>query len=780
MLDIVYSLISGTAALALLVHARRGGPNSTAWKLIAAGLFAGTLGDVVLTLVPQSGPDPSAATALYLSFYLFTLLGLRRLAGGHRPGPPGIPAVLTAGLGLATLWAWLVFGPMVDDVEGPAGAVANTLAYPFLDLLLLVALLVVLAAHGWRMRGSLVALLAGFVAIAAGNLLWAAETAYGNVMADPAIGALWAAGAVAVAAAARLPAPAPALDGDPDSRLVPFSAAAAMLIACAVLVSTQFGGSGRPIAVSLAVLTLAAATAQLILLYRGSARIERARRELHEVHGASVDAALDCIVTADEESRVREWNPASERTFGYTRDEAIGRKVSELIIPPAHVLSHDRAYERMVSGEDEGILGVRVERIARRADGSEFPVELAVTRVQRDPQLFTAFLRDISVSRKRAEDAERLAAMVRSTEDAMFSCDLEGRILAWNPAAEALYGYSATEAIGTRMRSRLVPSDRMAESIDLLDRVGRGESVARETVRRRKYGELIDVSLRCFPVRDEVGRVTGCAVAARDITDRKRREAQIRAKRERQAWQAHIEEALDADAFEFHAQPVWSLDTRRIHHHELLLRMRMNDEIVRPGTFLPHAESSPWLMRRIDHWTIRRGISLAQRDRVAINLSGTTLSSSGIVGNVREALERDGVDPRNLIFEITETAVAENLDSARTLVSALTEIGCDFALDDFGTGYNSFTYLKHLPVTEIKIDIDFIRGLAKDRADQQVVRSIVAVAENFELRTVAEGVEDEPTLELLTEMGVDCAQGYLLGRPGPDWTRELDLSISRV
>lgn len=780
MLDIVYSLISGTAAVALFLYASRGGPNAGAWKLIALGLGAGTLGDLILNLDPQSGPDPSPATIFYLAFYLFALLGLRRLGSEHRTGIPGIPAVLTAGLGLATLWSWLVFGPLVADIEGPTGAVANTLAYPFLDLLLLVSLLVVLAAHGWQLRGSLVALLAGFGTIAVGNLLWAAEVAAGSVMADNVVGACWALGAVLVAAAARWPAPAPRLDSEPTGHLVPLAAVAAMSIALLVHVSDHFTRASF-VTIALATLTLIAAMTQLILLYRGNARLERQRRQLDQLHAASAQAALDCIVTADAEGRVREWNRAAERTFGYSREDAIGRRVADLIIPSAHVESHLNAYDRMVAGTDDAtILGRRVQRIAKRSDGSELPVELAVTRVSQRPPMFTAFIRDITVTQKRNEERDRLAAMVRSTEDAMFSSSLDGTVLAWNPAAESLYGYPVEEAIGQRLLERLVPGEFEGQAKEMLRRVTRGESVSFESIRRRKFGELIDVALRYFPIRDEMGHITGCAVVGRDITDRRKREAEERRNQERVAWRGQIEDALELDCFEFHAQPVWALDSHQIDHRELLIRMNMNGEIVSPGAFLPHAESSPPLMRRIDGWAIRRGIELAKHGRVAINLSATSLSGQGIIQAIEDSLARHEVDPDQVIFEITETAAAENLDAARSLVGALTQMGCRFALDDFGTGYNSFTYLKHLPVTELKIDIDFIRGLSSNSADQQVVRSIVGVAENFGLATVAEGVEDEASLELLTEMGVDCAQGFLLGRPGPAWTAELDLSVSEA
>jgi EAL domain-containing protein (putative c-di-GMP-specific phosphodiesterase class I) len=148
-------------------------------------------------------------------------------------------------------------------------------------------------------------------------------------------------------------------------------------------------------------------------------------------------------------------------------------------------------------------------------------------------------------------------------------------------------------------------------------------------------------------------------------------------------------------------------------------------------------------------------------------LSGKTISDAGLVSEVERMIAEGGAPPENIIFEITETAVAENLDSARRFAERLRAIGCAFALDDFGVGFGSFNYLKHLPVDYLKIDIEFVRGLADDEDNRQCVHAMVGVAGDFGIKTIAEGVEDEATLELLGLMGVDYAQGYWIGRPEP-------------
>ncbi len=128
-------------------------------------------------------------------------------------------------------------------------------------------------------------------------------------------------------------------------------------------------------------------------------------------------------------------------------------------------------------------------------------------------------------------------------------------------------------------------------------------------------------------------------------------------------------------------------------------------------------------------------------------------------------LASSGIDPALVIFEITETAAVENREKATYFIETLRAIGCRFALDDFGSGFSSFAYLRSFPIDYIKIDGAFIKNLKEDLVNQLVVRSINDIAHFLQLPTVAECVEDVETLILLREMGVDYAQGYLLGRP---------------
>jgi ketosteroid isomerase-like protein len=130
-------------------------------------------------------------------------------------------------------------------------------------------------------------------------------------------------------------------------------------------------------------------------------------------------------------------------------------------------------------------------------------------------------------------------------------------------------------------------------------------------------------------------------------------------------------------------------------------------------------------------------------------------------------VQESGVDPSLLVVEVTETAFVGQTEAGRAFAQQVRDLGCRLALDDFGTGFSSLSYLKHLPADHLKIDIDFVRELTSSETDARVVRGIVALAREFNQTTIAEGVEDEATLLMLREMGVDLAQGYLFGRPAP-------------
>jgi EAL domain-containing protein (putative c-di-GMP-specific phosphodiesterase class I) len=192
-----------------------------------------------------------------------------------------------------------------------------------------------------------------------------------------------------------------------------------------------------------------------------------------------------------------------------------------------------------------------------------------------------------------------------------------------------------------------------------------------------------------------------------------------------------------------------------------------NGELIEPGPFLATAERLG-LIGEIDRWVVANAITLAaEGDPVEINLSGRAIGDHELLAQIATEIERHKVDPAKLIFEITETKAIANIEQARRFAESLSRLGCRFALDDFGTGFGSFSYLKHLPVSVIKIDGEFIRDLTTSKINQQIVKAIVSMARVLGQKTVAEWVGDEATFELLRAYGVNYAQGYYVGHPGP-------------
>jgi PAS domain S-box-containing protein len=239
---------------------------------------------------------------------------------------------------------------------------------------------------------------------------------------------------------------------------------------------------------------------------------------------AIIDSADNAIISKTLDGIITSWNKGAERIFGYTAEEVVGKPV-QILIPADHadeepsILAQLRAGRRIEHYET-----VRV-----RKDGSLIDILLTVSPIKSpDGTIIGAskIVYDVT-ERKRAEERLRqIAAIVENSDDAIISKDLNGRILSWNPGAERLYGYTAAEAVGQSI-TMLIPNDRPDEEPHILEQIRRGERVHHyETVRMRKDGSLLDVSLTVSPVKDAEGRIVGASKIARDITERKRAEAE--------------------------------------------------------------------------------------------------------------------------------------------------------------------------------------------------------------------------------------------------------------
>jgi diguanylate cyclase (GGDEF)-like protein len=241
-------------------------------------------------------------------------------------------------------------------------------------------------------------------------------------------------------------------------------------------------------------------------------------------------------------------------------------------------------------------------------------------------------------------------------------------------------------------------------------------------------------------------------------------------------WVARVKRALEENRFFLEAQAIVPVvSTGGLRNYELLLRMRdESGRIVPPGAFLPSVERYN-LSQRIDRWVITHALqwlasNRPRSERIArlfVNLSGDSVGDPQLLEFIRSLLRETHVSPHKIGFEITETAAIGNLTRANQLISGLRALGCAFSLDDFGSGVSSFAYLKALSVDFLKIDGLFVGNITSDPVDLEMVRSITDIGHVMGKKVVAESVESLAVLEKLRDIGVDYAQGFAVGMPGP-------------
>ena len=238
-----------------------------------------------------------------------------------------------------------------------------------------------------------------------------------------------------------------------------------------------------------------------------------------------------------------------------------------------------------------------------------------------------------------------------------------------------------------------------------------------------------------------------------------------------------LREALARDLLDVHYQPVVDLAGTRLVGFEALARWEHPTRgQVPPGVFVPLAEHSGFVSE-LDQWVLRRACRdtrtgraagiLPEDARVSVNLSARSLGDPDLVRIVQDILVGEALPAQALVLEITETALMQDIATARRSLAGLRDLGAGIALDDFGTGYSSLSFLRELPVTQVKIDRSFIANIAGNGEDLLITESIIDLARGLGLETVAEGVETEGQLALLRRLGCTSAQGHLWSRAVP-------------
>jgi diguanylate cyclase (GGDEF)-like protein/PAS domain S-box-containing protein len=553
-----------------------------------------------------------------------------------------------------------------------------------------------------------------------------------------------------------------------------------------------------------------------------------AKKELAQVTLASIG---DGVLATDAEGDVKYLNPVAEKLTGWSEAEAVGRPLAEVFHLVEEPIGQEIAPLIRACLEEGRGFRLDESVILERRDRQRYAVESTCAPIRNQEGIIYGAvlvfqdvsdrrLLDLQIARQATHDALTgllnrqafEAHLLRALEDARTAGNTHALCymdLDQFKIVNDTCGHQAGDELLRRVTALLQD---ILQDTDVLARLGGDEFgllLPRCTLAEaeRRLGEL-HRALQAFrftwrdttfPVAASLGVVSinrefktiaqllsaadhACYVAKEKGRNRiqvyQEDDATFVRRHGEMNWVVRIQQTLEQNRFRLFAQPIQPLSPHVPHglYFEVLLRMVEDDgRIHLPSDFI-HAAERYGLMRSIDRWVISNSIRtlMAQPhpflDLLAtcsVNLSATSLGDEGFLDFMEEELDRSGVPPGKLCFEITETAAIENLPQAEKMLSRLNSRGVRFALDDFGTGMSSYGYLKDLPVSFLKIDGKFIKDIVTDPLDRAMVESINQVGHVMGIRTVAEMVTNGAVVEHLKALGVDYAQGNWISPPRP-------------
>jgi diguanylate cyclase (GGDEF)-like protein/PAS domain S-box-containing protein len=537
-----------------------------------------------------------------------------------------------------------------------------------------------------------------------------------------------------------------------------------------------------------------------------------------EAHTRSVlENIADGIVTVSEDGVVESCNRAAGQLFGYDEDEAIGQPFGSMIARKGAGREERSATDMLRHTRS----GRSQEWIGSRKDGTKFSMELDLSDVQLGDRIsYIACLRDISERERYTETLQHQAlhdpltglpnrvlfgdrvnnairASVRTREPlALLVMDLDGFKL-----VNDTLGHQIGDKLLKRVADRLVLCLREGDTVARLGGdefgillLGGGNLPGVASVVWKIQAALepaFEIAGNTIDVRGSIG-ITQVPEHGDNINDLLRRAdlAMYDAKRlgtgyalfaseqedapaRRLALLGDLRHCIERDELVLHYQPKIDLVTGRTLGVEALIRWNHpSGKLLMPGQFMPEVECHE-LMVPITRWVIDEALETLRqwRDRgydltMAVNLGAHCLAPGAhLFETVDELILKWGIPADRLTFELTESALIDT--AVPGLMTRLEEMDERLSIDDFGTGYSSLVYLQRLPVVELKIDRSFVTSLASAAADATIVRSIIDLAHNLGVQVVAEGVEDEETMEMLVGYGCDQAQGFHFSRPLP-------------
>lgn len=541
---------------------------------------------------------------------------------------------------------------------------------------------------------------------------------------------------------------------------------------------------------------------------------------------AVLDNAAEGIITFNENGLIESFNNAAEILFGFHEEEILGKDLG-LLIPSVNSDNRTRFIENYIKIQKENTTGIEDELIGKRKDGSHISVSLKFSSmVVEGNKMFTVLVADISERKAMMERLKKIAQhdgltglynrsyfkeeLERVTERAKRESETSSAILYMDldnfKYVNDTMGHAAGDDLLIEVTKKLEGRVRRG---DIIGRFGGDEftvllfDVSADTAVEiaESYRQLM-AEYHFLHEGKEVD--VGCSIGVATITSNIKNAEEVlsradfacnMAKRNGRnrvhlflesdvenvnnlsidmGWSRRIKNAIENDNFVLVNQPIVTTEGREAEYSEVLLRLLdEKNENIMPAGFLPAAERFG-LANEIDQWVIVHAIDQLANHvkqtpdmRYSINLSGQTLSDLSICDLIHKKINETGVRPGALMFEVTETAAIADMSAAADFLKRLNLIGCKTALDDFGSGLSSFAYLKDLPVDMVKIDGRFVKNIAENQVDQAMVKAMNEIAHAMGKQTIAEFVENEETMVLLKEYGVDFAQGYHLGIPQP-------------
>lgn len=801
--DVFVTMASLAAAMAVLLTAATAPRGArAAWSLLGLGILSYSLGSVLYFFFVTSVTQfPSAADILWLAFYPFVVAAIVLLVRGQRRtdrlGIPLDAAIIT--LAITALSYELVFNGLIDSGLA-AAAFGGHLAFPVLDFGVLAILALVYAPIRAKAGTAYLALGAGMFVLLGTYVLVVRGSLNGTYAPGTLLDAGWPAAMLLLALATRLN---PRLEGVRALRgrtlygaiVLSFTVSFGLLI-------TEALGDRDPVVIALAALV------PFLILIRLIATV-RAYDRLAKDNEGIISAAGEGIFRNDLDGRVTYANPVALELLGYTADEVIGQRSHELF---HHTRANGTPYPASDCAAGKSLTDGATRRITDelfwKKDGSSLAVDYTSTPIRESGRVVGAVtvFDDVTHQRQMKDqlrhqaDHDSLTGLFnRRRFEQEVSGQLEyaqrysrpGALLLMDLDTFKFVNDSYGHPIGDRLLSDVAASlSATVRGTDVVARIGGDEfavllreaeeteaiAVAKKLIAaiRAQSKPTIGASIGVAPFDGDGEKTPDELLVAADIALYETKEmgggtAVLYTGQSSQAltWVERIRSALDESRLVVYSQPIVDLETGGVAREELLVRMvDPHGDRIPPASFLPAAERFG-LIHEIDLVVLTKAIELVEGGTaVAVNVSVRTLTDPRYLIALEEALAA-GSAPDRFNFEITETAAVANMSDAQEFARRIRELGCSLSLDDFGTGFSSFTYLKHIPAQFLKIDIEFIRELEKNPADQQLVEAIVSIAHGLGQKTVAEGVEDEETLATVRRLGVDYAQGFHLGRPEP-------------